>query len=274
MEPVPSRTVPVFADMFPHFYYDSLFWLVVFLVVFYTTKAILDTIFPHIIRNISSKEDRVDYYNYYLSLSHHLVVVPLACYRLLTINGAASISTCMLSGGEGYSEHTKAFFHCESSAYMTGYLLADSLTYALPMALKGNYMYLGHHAMALGVSALVPILTAEVAPLCSRIMLLETSSIFFAISFLLKQSGFADHPIILFLEIAFGVSFFFSRIVNLSALVPEVYFGLVADAASTAEEITLGWFILGLFVPLWALQMFWFSKIVAGARSLLKAKES
>jgi hypothetical protein len=264
-----EKYIPVLADLFPHFYYDSLFWFVFFLILLYSTKTFISTFFPNVVKNIQDEQTRVDYFNYYLSLSHHIVVVPLACYRLMTIDSPDLISSFMISGGANYEDHTKMFYHCESSAYMTGYLMADLVSYAIPMAMQGNFVFLGHHILALGVSALVPIVTAEVAVYCSRVMLLEMSSIFFALRFLLKNSGFDNSPLIFPLEIGFIVSFFLTRVVNLSVLVPQVYYDLVADAESTASEIKLGWFIIALFAPLLLLQVYWFITIVKTALGTL-----
>lgn len=260
--------VPVLGDLFPFFYYDSGFWLIFFMILFYSTKAFIFTFFPNVVKNISDEQTRTDYFNYYLSLSHHIVVVPLAIYRLMTIDGPEPISSVMISGGEHYNEDTKDFYHCESSAYMTGYLLADLLTYAIPMALQGDFLYLGHHVMALGVSALVPFLTTEVSVYCSRIMLLEMSSIFFALRFIYKASGFETAIIITILEAGFAISFFFCRVVNLTLLVPQVYLGLIADTSSTTEEIRLGWCIIAIFTPLWGLQVWWFTKIIESTQQL------
>ena len=262
---IPAVVIPVLGDLFPHFYYDSVYWFIFFVVVFYTVKYFVTRYFPDTVKGIEGEQAKADYFSFYLSLAHHCVVVPLAIYRLLTIDSPDVISSIMISGGADYTEHSKLFYHCESSPYMTGYLLADLVTYALPMALKGDFLFLGHHIMSLGVSALVPYLTTEVAVYCSRIMLLEMSSIFFALRFIIQASGVKYPLLITVLEVGFAVSFFFTRVVNLSFLVPQVYSGLVADASSTPEEIRLGYFILALFVPLWALQVWWFTKIVKSA---------
>lgn len=262
---IPAAVIPVLGDLFPHFYYDSVYWFIFFVVVFYSVKFFVSYTFPDTVKGIESDQAKADYFSFYLSLAHHLVVVPLAIHRLLTIDSPDVISSIMISGGANYTDHSKLFYHCESSPYMTGYLLADLVTYAVPMALKGDFLFLGHHIMSLGVSALVPYLTTEVAVYCSRIMLLEMSSIFFALRFIIQASGATFPLLITFLEVGFAVSFFFTRVVNLSFLVPQVYFGLVADAASTPSEIRLGYFILVLFVPLWGLQVWWFTKIVRTA---------
>lgn len=274
MSELSDKYVPVLGDLFPHFYYDSLFWMVFFLVLLYSIQAIISNVFPNVVNNMKDEQAKTDYFNYYLSLSHHIVVVPLAVYRLLTIDSTDLISSLMISGGKSYTDETKIFYHCESSAYMTGYLLADLLSHAIPMAFQGNFIYMGHHIMALGVSALVPFLTTEVAVYCSRIMLLETSSIFLALRFLLKTSGFIDSPFIFPLEICFVLSFFFTRVVNISVLIPQVYHGLVADVESTEAEVRLGWYILIIFTPLLVLQVWWFVEIIKEAIAALSSSPS
>lgn len=251
----------VFSDVFADVYRDMLVWSLFFFVIYLVLPYFLPRVLSKLYDRIPPQK-RHSVTSYVCSLIHHIVVVPLAINRVLTIHSSEYVSSFMLSHSQPISGTEKALMHCESAPFMTGYLLADFILFAIPEALKGKYEFFFHHLLALGVACLVPHVTIEVAPLCSRVMIMETTSIFFALAYILRNIGYAKSFVVLLLEGLFASSFFFVRVFSMTRLVLDVYYGLIVSNTADESQRTLGMCIVSLFFPVALLQVYWFVLIV------------
>jgi hypothetical protein len=251
----------IFSEVFVDVYRDIFVWSAFFFFVYLILPYLLPRVFSTLYERIPPQK-RNAVTSYLCSLIHHIVVVPVAIHRVMTIENSEFVSSIMLSHSQPLSGHAKAMMHCESAPFMSGYLVADFFLFAIPEALKGKYEFFVHHLLALGVVCIVPYITVEVAPLCSRVMIMEMTSIFFAMAYILRSVGYAKSFVVLLLEGLFASSFFFVRVVSMTRLVLDVYDGLIVNNKTDESQRTLGKCIVALFLPVALLQIYWFVLIV------------
>jgi hypothetical protein len=205
--------------------------------------------------NMTSDKIRMEYVNYWFSLVNHIVIVILAVIRFVQ-NPAYSFMMTTIQGAAAVEEDSLYAYQCESTAYFTGYFISDFIVFVIPMALEGNYAYIFHHLVSIGLGIISPYVPISAAKYCPRIMLIECSSIAFAVRFIYKKSGFSDARIITALSCLFGISFFVVRVYSIFGMILQ----MVDDIKTNPS--TLMSFIIFSFGVLWCMQVWWFFKIL------------
>jgi hypothetical protein len=268
-----------FGEIFPKFGNDSLFWILCFSGLYFSMPHIFAVVFPKHHAALADKK-RSDFNSYVCSSFHHIVVVPMAIYRMY----ALSCSDCALvyfpfstTLIEAVNEQSKALLHCECAPFSVGYMVADTLFYAIPEAYRnGKYEYLLHHVLGLVLFWVVPLVTSDVSHFCGRILIMESTSIFFTLAYMLRNTGHSNSIFVSIFEIAFAVDFFLVRILNFFDIMYNVVMTLIIqDGDVDAEKRTTGWIIFTVFVPIVLLQMYWFAIISKKSfeRFVVKKKE-
>lgn len=153
-------------------------------------------------------------------------------------------------------------FHCDAAPFSFGYLLADTILYAVPEALRGNREYLYHHILGLGLFLAVPYLTPDIAPYCGRILIMESTSIFFTTAYLLRNGGYVNSFLVPLLEVSFAIDFFLVRVVNGFDLFYHILYDIALVENQEPMKSLLGKGLAILFVPILAMQVYWMGIIV------------
>lgn len=180
--------------------------------------------------------------SYVLCLIHHIVAVPVAWSNVyadfnLTNEAAQNID---------YAPLTAII-----APWCIAYLITDTMFFALPEAFVGKFEYITHHILTLilVISSLFgPGSTLRFIP---HLLISDTTNIFFNTAWLIRAMGGQGFFFLNFLEISFAVSFFFVRVINMSAM----FWAL----GKQATGLGLARYVLA---PIALMQWFWFYKIV------------
>ena len=174
-----------------------------------------------------------DFLAYAVFTLHHFYVVPRSWY---------SIYMDALRGGAtaDYSQ-----LEASVSAFVMGYLVADTLLWVLP---NRSLQYLVHHVLVLciiwaGLQA--PMYLMRYIP---HLLVAETTVCLYNVAWLLRRMGFRNEIVLSSLELAFVLAFPAVRLLNM----PVVF--LVITENGLASH--MGW-VRWLFLPLSCLQYFW-----------------
>lgn len=138
------------------------------------------------------------------------------------------------------------------SPFCFGYLIADTLFFALPQLLQGKYDYMIHHLLGIYlIGAAFSATNPDVLIVAAHLMISELSTIVLNIGMVLRKTSYKDSSIITLCNFIFLILFFLTRVVNLSYQ--------VFTAWEAAAELGAARYLL---VPILILQYFWFYKIV------------
>lgn len=183
---------------------------------------------------------------YSACLVHHLVVVPWGIYK---------ISQDFHSFQSNGLTPVNDLFGSNFVPYTFGYIFGDTVFLAVQEAYDGKPAFLIHHMLSFLL--LFSVLNAPL--FCSRyiphFLLTESSSIFFATAWFLRAGGLerkTSHTLFVF-EVLFAITFFFTRVVNLLL----VMIGLCSLPQSWNLSV-----LCMVVVPIYGLQLYWFTKIV------------
>lgn len=199
---------------------------------------------------------KLDFNSYVCSLIHHIVVVPISFYRLFSsIDQPFSIYSRYIV--TNMNNNSLKLFHCDAAPFSFGYLLADTLLYAVPEALRGNREYFYHHTLGMGLFLAVPYITPDLAEYCGRILIMESTSIFFTTAYLLRNGGYENSIFVPIFEILFAIDFFLVRVVNGFDLYYHILHDLTFAEHENPNKALLGKGLGVLFLPILAMQVYW-----------------
>ena len=212
-----------------------------------------------------NEKKRFDFNSYLCSFLHHIVVVPISFYRLFFYNFPFSFYSKNILNN--LSIEGIELLHCDAAPFSFGYLLSDTLLYAIPEAYRGNKEYLYHHLLGLCLFFAVPYLTSDLSIFCGRILIMESTSIFFTLAYLLRNSGLSNvFFLIQSLEILFAIDFFLVRVINGFDLYRHIIYDLLLFNHQRNEEnqskLWLGRALSILFIPILAMQVYWMIIII------------
>jgi hypothetical protein len=211
-----------------------------------------------------TEKKRSDYNSYICSFVHHIIVVPISFYRIFSPTDSANAAFSIYSrfNPQAVSPDSLKLFHCDAAPFSFGYLLADTVLYAIPEALRGNREYLYHHSLGLCLFLAVPYLTPDISPYCGRILIMESTSIFFTTAYLLRNGGYANSFLVPLLEALFAIDFFLVRVLNGFDLFYHILHDIALADNEDPMKSLLGKGLAILFVPILAMQVYWMGIIV------------
>jgi hypothetical protein len=269
-----------YLDIFPHYGVDCLAWSCVFIALYSFMPMIVQSISPtmfagetflhpippliYLFSSGLTPKKKIDFNSYVCSLVHHIIVVPIAFYRLMTLNSmTVPFSLFSRYNLQNITPDTSQLFHCDAAPFSFGYLFSDTLLYALPEALyRKNREYLYHHSLGLCLFLAVPYLSPDLSPYCGRILIMESTSIFFTTAYLLRNYGFSSSPLVPLLEFCFALDFFLVRVVNGFDLYVHILSDLTFVKHENPAKAALGYGLAILFVPILAMQVYWMIVII------------
>lgn len=229
----------------PDIYYKTIVWSAFFTILHLVTPFIVKTVFPKWFASLNAR-DRKDFASYIVCTIHHVVMVPMAwlhIYRdyLLTPAVAATVKYAVVES--------------PVAPFVIGYLVGDTLCYAIPEMFALRFEFIIHHVLTLSM-----VITSLVGPgnfnrFIPHLIICDSTNVFFNFAWILRRSGFKGSNLVTGLELLFALFFLLCRAINL-----PVVFGLVMTHPDVARW---GWARFTL-VPIALMQWYWFSKIVSG----------
>lgn len=228
-----------------NFYKYTVLWGVFFSCINFLYKFLFVKLFPNAMNKLSEPK-KVEVSSYMTSLTHHIIVVPFALYRIVVDTSRTS------------DECNTINYASENSMivpYLFGYFLGDTITYAIPAALQGQFDFLAHHVASIFLLIGAVTLTGHPVRFVTHMLLTEFSGLIFAITYILRVID-ETSPMIQYLEILFAVVFFLTRNINMPLVMWTIRHELQAQ---------LGYAIWVAVVPVCVLQYFWLAKILKRA---------
>lgn len=209
LRPRPENA-PRSVDMIPNFFPDTLMWSIIFIAGMLVVPHVASFLSPKWYEELDVKKKR-ELPSYVVSMSHHLRVVPIAWMYIYRDYAASS------------SDEVDFNYLLQVLApFLVGFIIADTVCYAIPQLFHNSYEYFIHHVLALWL--IYPFLygPGSVARFYCHVVICETTNMFFNSAWLLRSMGYRDSAVVMALEILFAVAFLLIRVINLTLV-----FGIV-----------------------------------------------
>ena len=251
--PMPLTTTTGFDALgYEYFFYLSCKWTVVFCGLHLFVNALCrQKRFASWWQGLSA-EHRRDFSTYTVVMVHHVYVVPRSWWRMYSDYQVRPEDFATMDYGP---------LDSIVSPILTGYLIADTIFYALP---QKSIQYLIHHtvtmAIVLGGNSGNNYLTRFIP----HLLVSDTTQLLYNTSWILKRFGWKDNsPICLTLEILFAVMFPIVRVF----IMPVAFLRVgIAETLGNPNEQTLAKEGMRLgrfsFLPLFIMQLYWYSLVL------------
>lgn len=229
-------------------------WTLFFIAWYYVFAWIGAKVFPQWYQTLPERKRR-EFPVYAMCLVHHFVVVPRAWLHI--------VQDFFRSSSE-LSRIQYVFLEAPMVPFSFGYLLGDTLVYALPELFRiGTYDYLLHHLLSSWLLVNAMSSSGHMMRYTPHLIICDTTNILFNIAWLLRTSKtYRGSKIVMVLEMGFALLFLPTRVINLTLIL------WAAFNQPQALELGISRFA---FIPILLLQYFWFYKILCGISSRLSA---
>lgn len=233
----------------PNFIEYTALWSLFFSVLFIAVPFLTSLAFSEWYKSLDKRKRR-EYPSYLVCLVHHIALVPLAWMLIIRDSGLndAEATNFDYIGAIGFA-----------GPFCIGYLVGDTIFFALSEVFHGKYEYICHHILSL---YLVISTLLGPGPLCRfipHLLICDTTNLLFNTAWLLRLAGYKDTKLVITLELLFTTAFFFLRVINmplmfLAVLGYQSHFESMGSTGLGFAKYTL--------LPIAALQWFWFYKIM------------
>jgi hypothetical protein len=255
LRPLPTHSVITGAETINNFSVEISFWTVFFTIAFFLIELIGRKVFSSWYNNLTPRKKN-EFSAYLVVLIHHLVLVPRAWKMIyddaLRDENDLTIVSYPVEGGK-------------LAPFCLGYLLSDTLCYALPQLFSvGDSAYLIHHISVSWLVTASMFSNGHLLRFIPHLLICDTTNIFFNIAWILrtmKNETIRNSFFVIFLELLFAFFFLFVRVINL----PIAFYAIVKS--NYGYELGI---VRWTFVPIVLLQWFWFLKVINGMNSRLK----
>lgn len=255
---LPNEQVDIFNE---DFICAISFWAVITIVAHFVFNPLFKTLFPHTWASLPPPKQK-ELSTYVLSTAHHVVVVPLVFYSV--------ISDFLLYSKTGQPfepDHMNGVYsNTGVMAFSIGFFFGDGIAYYIPEAIQGRPVYLFHHVLSIAIVSTTRNFTGVALQSLPQLLSIELSTAFFNIAWLCRclSGGHVPEYVSTFLELSFAITFFILRIVNGTLMIV-----LIRDEVWAASQI-----FFGAYVMLLCLQYFWFYKILLSVFGGARKKKS
>ena len=241
-------------DSIPNFPSKLFVWAVFFMFLFSVVPYVTKVVTPKWYSKLPDRKQR-EYPSYVVCLVHHIFMVPRAWLHIYL--------DALRTNSDLAIVHY-AYVEASVAPFCLGYLIGDTVCFAIPEMLRGKFEYIIHHVLVtwLVVSSLFS--SGHMTRFIPHLLLSDTTNLFFNTAWLLRAAGYADSPIVTILEILFAISFFIARVINM----PLAFYAIFTCEYSEG----LGWARYTL-APIAILQWYWFAKILASLTSRFGKKK-
>lgn len=240
---LPINPFPTALDIITDFYYKTVLWSLFFCILHIITPLLLRNIFPSWFSSLSTRDKR-DIGSYVVCTVHHLAMVPTAWVHIYNDS---------LLSPEIATSVQYAVVESSVAPFVIGYLVGDTLCYAVQEMFALRFEFMIHHVLTL---ALIYSALAGPGYFCRfipHLIICDTTNIFFNFAWLLRRSGFKGTSVVTLLEVFFAFSFLLVRAINLPVVFLQTMFH--------PEVAQWGWARYTL-APIALMQWYWFSKIL------------
>jgi len=251
---IPKVHLPTGIESVPDFYTHSLIVCVFFSIINFLIPIVSKSMSPKWYESLTDKK-KTEYPCYLGSMLHHAVVVPAAWYFVY--------QDIMLVYDNNSLDYT--YFLRVVAPIMSGFILCDTLFFAIPLALKKDFEYSFHHAMGIYMIYLFLYGPGNLTRFYPLLIICETTNVVFNSAWLLRLFGFKDTPLVTVLELSFTLLFILIRTVNLTIAFNAIYFSEEANAYGVGKLV---------FPMISFLQFFWLYKIFASLAGKFGGKKA
>lgn len=238
---IPSVNLPTGIETVPDFYKHSLYVCVFFSILNLLIPVVSKALYPKWYDSLTDKK-KLEYPCYLGSMLHHAIVVPAAW--LYVYNDALLVYD---NNSLDYSLFLRVV-----APIMSGFILCDTLFFALPLALRMDFEYAFHHAMGIYLIYLFLYGPGNLTRFYPLLIICETTNVVFNSAWLMRLAGYRDTSLVIFLEMSFVLLFILIRTVNLTIAFFAIYFSEEAKAYGIGKLV---------FPMISLLQFFWLYKI-------------
>jgi hypothetical protein len=241
-------------DAIPNFESKVLVWTLFFTVVFFIIPMIAKIVAPSWHASLPARKQR-EYPAYMVCLIHHGFMVPRAWVHIYSdaLRSAAELSVIHYANVEA-----------TIAPFCLGYLLGDTICFAIPEVIRGNLEYIIHHVLVSWLVVASLFSSGHMTRFIPHLLLSDTTNIFFNTAWLLRTFGYQDTPIVTILEILFAISFLIARVINMPFAFWAIYHCDYAEGLGYARYT---------LAPIAILQWYWFYKIVSSLGSRFGGKK-
>ncbi|RYH11058.1 hypothetical protein EON65_39000 [archaeon] len=244
--------IPSGMQSLPNLYRDTAIWSVFFTIFMLAVPyAFKNLIFTKWFNSLDARK-QVEFPPYFVSMFHHLTMVPIAWYYIYQ-------DTLL----EDYSHGTVDYsvFVGMVVPFCTGFIVGDTLCFAIFQALRGVPEYIIHHVLSLWMIFALLSAPGQLSRFFPHMLVCDTTNIFFNIAWLMRLAGYKGNAIVSFVEYMFALSFLLLRAVNLSIVMSIIFL------SEPGQRMGISRFTLP---PIVFLQWFWMQKIAWTALGLKK----
>eukprot|EP01040_Poterioochromonas_malhamensis_P000210 gene210-220_t len=247
---LPSHHSPTGFNVIDNFYLIVAGWTLIFVAWYYLFDYLGKRLFPVWYKQLPERKRR-EFPVYAMCLVHHFVVVPRAWIHVFQD---------FFRFPNDLSDILYVYLEAPMVPFSFGYLLGDTLVYALPELFKvGTYDYLLHHVLSSWLLVNAMSSSGHMMRYTPHLIICDTTNILFNIAWLLRTSEiFRGSSIVKTLEIGFALLFLPTRVINLPLIL------WAAFNQEYAKELGISRYA---FIPIILLQFYWFVKIVTGISS-------
>lgn len=240
--PLAQVKLPTGIEIVPKLFQHSLCSFLLFAFIMVWIPIISSRLYPKWYDAMTDRK-KGEYPSYLSSMLHHLIVVPLGWLYIYKDTLVTDYNQPV-----DYSWLLPII-----APFITGQMLADTIFFAIPLAIKrGNWEYILHHALGLWMISVFLTGPGNLTRFYPHLIICETTNILFNTAWLLRLAGYKDSLLVSVLEISFSVFFVLIRIINLTIVFKIIF---MSDEGQT--------FGVGKYVfPLISLlQFYWMIKI-------------
>lgn len=233
---------PTMEEVAPDCFVHVVGWTTLFVVLMGLVPIVLKRFYAKWYNALNEKK-KEELPAYLSSMLHHLTVVPMAWY-FIYVDYQATDSNNSVALNE---------FLRFAVPFCVGFILADTIYFAIPIAIRGNFEYIIHHVLVVWMIYVLFTGSGHFFRYFAHIIICDTTNAVFNTAWFLRLTGHKDSSVVAVLEILFAVLFFFLRVINLSVVFGIMFFH--------PEGVSFG---LGKYTfPLISLlQFFWAFKII------------
>lgn len=211
--PMANHRLPTAQEMVPDFFLHTGVWTAIFVGLMILIPFILKRLYPYWYNSLNERK-KEELPAYLTSMVHHLTVVPLAWY-------------CIYNDFQVTDPNKPidlTIFLQFAAPFCIGFVLADTIFYAVPLIFRGNFEYIIHHALALWMTYALLFGSGHFVRYFPHIVICDTTNGIFNFAWLLRLTGWKDSTLVSSMEIVFAVLFFFLRVINLSTVFGIMFF--------------------------------------------------
>lgn len=248
-----DHELPSGMQSLPNLWRDTAIWSVFFTLFMLATPVYFKKFHGKWFEGLD-KRKKVEFPPYFVSMFHHLTVVPVAWYYVYLDAQLADYSNGQLD----YS-----WFVGFVVPLATGFVVGDTVCFAIFEALHGVPEYIIHHILTLWMIFALLNAPGQLTRYFPHMLICDTTNIFFNTAWLARLAGYRGHPLVTLCEQIFALSFLLIRTVNLALVLTLIFL------SEPGQKMGLAKFTLP---PIVFLQYYWMSKIGATALGIKKSK--